>query len=59
MAKYEKNKAYSFDLNADNPDLRCSACIDPHRKRPPVSWDGKQHLNLFDLGDTLETSHEV
>ena len=32
-------------------DVRCSACIDPKRRRLSVSWDGKQHLNLYDLGD--------
>ena len=54
----EFERAVEFDMNEkagaaydELSDVTCSACIDPKRRRQSVSWDGKQHLNLFDLGD--------
>ena len=54
----EFERAVEFDMNEkagatydELSDVRCSTGIDPKRRRLSVSWDGKQHLNLFDLGD--------
>ena len=59
-------KTVEFDMNeaAETThdklsDPRCSACIDPKRIKLSVSWNGKQHLNLFDLGDPLKTRHRI
>ena len=40
---------------AIDPSVVCSACIDPKRIKLSVNWNGRQHLNLYDLGDTFGT----
>ena len=40
---------------AIDPSVACSACIDPKRIKLSVNWNGRQHLNLYDLGDTFGT----